>query len=100
MFGSSVVPFLGVFYKKSWDKQLYNSVGRNTRFHQPISTIVPLLYPLKTPENLRFSGIFRGYRGRTLVKNGLLIGNVNKKRVKKNDSYAGRSYLKFNSLMT
>ena len=33
----------------------------------PFSTNVPLLYPLKTSENRKFSDIFRGYRSRTLV---------------------------------
>ena len=34
---------------------------------------VPILYPLKTPENQRFSGIFRGYKMGTLAGNGLNI---------------------------
>ena len=37
----------------------------------PFSTNVPLLYPLKTSENRRFSNVFRGYRSGTLVENGL-----------------------------
>ena len=38
----------------------------------PFSTNVPLLYPLKTSENLRwFSDVFRGYRSWTLTENGL-----------------------------
>ena len=37
----------------------------------PFLTNVPLLYPLKTSENLRFSDDFRGYRRGTLVENGL-----------------------------
>ena len=37
----------------------------------PFSTNVPLLYPLKTSENLLFSGVFKGYRSGTLVENGL-----------------------------
>ena len=41
----------------------------------PFSINVPLLYPLKTSENLRFSDVFRGYRSRTLFENGL---NYNK----------------------
>ena len=32
---------------------------------------VPILYPLKTPENQRFSGVFRGYKMGTLTRNGL-----------------------------
>ena len=38
---------------------------------KPFSTNVPLLYPLKASENLRFSDVFRAYRRRTLVENGL-----------------------------
>ena len=37
------------------------------------STNVPLLYPLKTSENLWFSNVSRGYRSGTLVENGLII---------------------------
>ena len=70
MFGSSVVPFLGVFYKKSRDKQLYNSVGRNTRFHQPISTIVPLLYPWKHQK----TGGFQVFSGGIEVEHWLKMG--------------------------
>ena len=32
---------------------------------------VPILYSLKTPENQRFSGVFRGYKTGTLVRNRL-----------------------------
>ena len=39
---------------------------------KPFSTNVPLLYPLKTSENLWFSDVFRGYRSGTFVKNGLI----------------------------
>ena len=40
-------------------------------FLDPFSTNVPLLYPLKTSVNQRFSGVFRSYRSGTLVENGL-----------------------------
>ena len=36
----------------------------------PFSTYVPLLYPLKTSENLSLSDVFRGYRSGILVENG------------------------------
>ena len=36
---------------------------------KPFSTNVPLLYPLKTAEILRFSGVFRGYGSEILVEN-------------------------------
>ena len=32
---------------------------------------VPLLYPLKTSENQKFSDVFRGHRSGALVENGL-----------------------------
>ena len=32
----------------------------------------PILCPLKTPENQRFSGVFRGYNMVTLAKNELI----------------------------
>ena len=38
----------------------------------PFSTNVSLLYPLQTSENRSFSDVFRGYRSRTLVQNGLI----------------------------
>ena len=42
----------------------------------PFSTSVPLLYSLKTSENLRLSHVFRGYRSGTLVENGLKLENL------------------------
>ena len=41
----------------------------------PFPANVPLLYPLKTSENRRFSDVSRGYRSATLVKNGFIISN-------------------------
>ena len=38
----------------------------------PFPTNVPLLYPLRTSKNLRFSDIFRGYKSGTLAENGLI----------------------------
>ena len=37
----------------------------------PFLTNLPILYPLKTPANLWFSGAFRGYKMGTLARNGL-----------------------------
>ena len=42
----------------------------NSREFNPFLTNVPILYPLKTPENQRFSGVFRGYKMETLARNG------------------------------
>ena len=36
----------------------------------PFLATVPILYPLETPENQRFSDAFTGYKVETLVKNG------------------------------
>ena len=37
----------------------------------PFPANVPILHPLKTPENHRFSSVFRGYKTGTLAGNGL-----------------------------
>ena len=37
----------------------------------PFLANVPILYPLKTPENLWFSSVFRGYKMGKLARNGL-----------------------------
>ena len=37
----------------------------------PFLANIPILYPLKTPENQRFCGVFRGYKMETLAGNGL-----------------------------
>ena len=42
----------------------------------PFSTNVPCLYPPEN-RNLRFSDVFKGYRSRALVENGLRISSVN-----------------------
>ena len=44
----------------------------------PFLTNVTILYPLKIPENQRFSGAFKGYKIVTLAKYWLIIF-VNKK---------------------
>ena len=38
----------------------------------PLLVNFPILYPLKTPENQMFSGVFRGYKAGTLARNGLI----------------------------
>ena len=43
----------------------------NTPLLNPFLANVSILYPLKTPENQRFSGVFRGYKMGTLARNGL-----------------------------
>ena len=41
------------------------------KLFNPFLANVPILYPLNTPENHRFSGVFRGYKMETLARNGL-----------------------------
>ena len=44
----------------------------NSRFlFNPFLANAPILYPLQTPENQRFSGVFRGYKIGTLARNVL-----------------------------
>ena len=38
----------------------------------PFLANVPILYPLKTPENQKFSGVFRGYKMGTLARTVLI----------------------------
>ena len=45
---------------------------RSTSIPPEITTNIPLLYPLKPSENLRFSDVSSGYRNETLVGNGLV----------------------------
>ena len=45
----------------------------------PFLANVPILYPPKTPENQRFSGVFRGYKMGTLARNGLNNRQVSNK---------------------
>ena len=53
----------------------------NILMNPPFSTDVPLLYPLKTSENWRFSDVFKGYRSRALAKNGLSRFGKGKQRI-------------------
>ena len=41
----------------------------------PFLPNIPILYPLKIPENVRFSGVFRGYKMGKLARNGLIYAN-------------------------
>ena len=48
----------------------------------PFLANFPILYPLKTPENLWFSGVFREYKMGTLARNRLKRCSKFKKRSK------------------
>ena len=55
----------------NWDALGFGWIWQSVlQLIKPFSTNVPLLYPLKTSENLCFSDVFRGYRSGTLVENG------------------------------
>ena len=45
----------------------FNVSKINKSCFNPFLANVPILYPLKTPENQRFSGVFRGYKMKTLA---------------------------------
>ena len=45
------------------------------KFINPLPVNVPTLYPLKTPENLWFCGVSRGYKMGPLARNGLKISS-------------------------
>ena len=44
---------------------------RTGNYLNPFPVNVPILYPLKTPENQKFFGVFRGYKMGTLARNEL-----------------------------
>ena len=88
--GSSVVNlslFLPRCFDKLWEHSIFYktlllpiwhihfSVNKNNCF-TPFLTNVPLLYPLKTSENLRY--VFMGYRSGTLVDNSLILSICSK----------------------
>ena len=63
-------------YKNPSNRLLWvvlNGKSLHEFFISPFQANLPLLYPLKTSENLRFSDFFRGYRKETLTWNGLMM---------------------------
>ena len=57
----------GIFQERFY----YQPVFCTSQILKQFSTYVPLLYPMKTSENLQFSHVFKGYRSGTQVENGL-----------------------------
>ena len=53
-------------------KNIWQCLSTYITFFNPFLANVPTLYPLKTPENLCFLGVFRGYKMGTLGRNGLM----------------------------
>ena len=60
------IPFIFVIHKVETSQETVI-----VRRFNPFQANVPILYPLKMPENHGFSGVFRGYKMGTLVWNGL-----------------------------
>ena len=58
-----VTPCLSVIFSLVWSEAQLKV--------NPFPAKIPILHPLKTPENQRFSGVFRGYKMGTLAGNGL-----------------------------
>ena len=59
-----------------------SSLIRSSLHFNPFLANVPILYPLKTPENQRFSGVFRRSKKGTLARNGLSLVSIGQYRVK------------------
>lgn len=57
----------------SQPEMIIKDVRRNGKWSLYWTSVVPILYLLKTAENQRFSGPFMGYEIRTLARNGLLF---------------------------
>ena len=52
-----------------------NPLAQESRLYlelNPFLANVPTLYPLKTPENHRISGVFKGYKKETLTRRSLV----------------------------
>ena len=62
-------------FLRIWSHLLKKSLMENFIFCEVISLVnsflanVPILHPLKKPESLWFSGVFKGCKIRTLAKN-------------------------------
>ena len=65
-------PSFGYFLVSSSFQYLDKIVSFNLVLLNPSLTNVSILHPLKTPENQRFSGVFRGYKMGRLLRNGLI----------------------------
>ena len=91
--GYVIYPTSRIKLVSSWGDAIWAQLyPKNEEFDPSISTHicggfnpflanVPILNLLKAPENQRFSGIFRGYKTRTLASNGLIwmsLANLSK----------------------
>ena len=80
MLKSRKIPDPSYIGKKQIMMQKYQTLRLNSSPHfimvtlrlNPFLANVPILYPLKTPENQRFSDIFTGYKMGTLARNELM----------------------------
>ena len=62
-FSAAKVAYATLPYRGKVDRKILKFLKRSL-------VNVPILYPLKTPENFWFSGVFRGYKMETLARNG------------------------------
>ena len=67
-------PWVFLCFQGAWKRASgMKWINVNLSNFDPFSTNVPLLYPLKTSENVQFFYVFRGYRAETMVETGLSI---------------------------
>ena len=65
---------LSSYSTTKWVKVIKNGpckISERQHLLNPFLANIPILYPLKTPENRWFSGVFKGYKIGTLATNGL-----------------------------
>ena len=61
-------------------KRLKYFCRQKLHFFNPFLANVPILYPLRAPENQRFFGVFRGYKMEALARTEI-ISQPHQKRV-------------------
>ena len=66
------------FYQCRMELFIFTNLTKRLPSLNPFLANVPILYPLKIPDNQGFSGIFRGYKMEAFVRNGLKNKKVNK----------------------
>ena len=66
--------FSGGIKKEHWLN--WNGLNKNSHYIDQFLLNASILYPPKTPENIRFSGVFgRGYKIGILTRHGLIKDN-------------------------
>ena len=69
---SKIIPFCENTLKMKVRQGTYLDFADISSYPNLFLANVPILYPLKTSENLWFSGVFRGCQMGTLARNGLI----------------------------